>query len=335
MTAIWAALGLLVTGPLANSWVGTVDQDVAGWLVAHRTPVLDDWSRLGTMPADTRVKIIATAIIAVVMFVAWRSWREPLLVCLALILEAAVFITVTGIIGRPRPDVAQLDQVSVDTSFPSGHAAAAAAYCAIAIVIFQRTRNRSLRAITVIVAVGVPVVVGVCRMYRGVHYFTDVIAGTTLGVACAVAVYAIVRRCLPQPGSERPFGTRAITEAGSPMMVTMVVVLVAAAAAVIVFVLSTVRALPDPIDPARQERAVFRRLARHPRLRRFLRQRLDRRTAGGLVLTVSLLVTFVVALIVGAVLDMIGDSVGLASLDDGIAHWGVGHADSPRSRSSG
>jgi len=112
------------------------------------------------------------------------------------------------------------------------------------------------------------------------------------------------------------------------MMVTMVVVLVAAAAAVIVFVLSTVRALPDPIDPARQERAVFRRLARHPRLRRFLRQRLDRRTAGGLVLTVSLLVTFVVALIVGAVLDMIGESVGLASLDDGIAHWGVGHADS-------
>ena len=202
LTAIWAGLGLLVTGPLADSWVGTVDQDVAGWLVAHRAPVLDDWSRLGTMPADTRVKIIATAIIAVVMFVAWRSWREPLLVCLALILEAAVFITVTGIIGRPRPDVAQLDQVSVDTSFPSGHAAAAAAYCAIAIVIFERTRNRTLRAITVIVAVGVPVVVGVCRMYRGVHYFTDVIAGITLGVACAVAVYATVRRCLPQPGSE-------------------------------------------------------------------------------------------------------------------------------------
>ena len=160
LTAIWAGLGLLVTGPLADSWVGTVDQDVAGWLVAHRAPVLDDWSRLGTMPADTRVKIIATAIIAVVMLIAWRSWREPLLVCLALILEAAVFITVTGIVGRPRPDVAQLDQVSVDTSFPSGHAAAAAAYCAIAIVIFERTRNRWLRTITVLVAVGVPVIVG-------------------------------------------------------------------------------------------------------------------------------------------------------------------------------
>jgi undecaprenyl-diphosphatase len=112
------------------------------------------------------------------------------------------------------------------------------------------------------------------------------------------------------------------------MTVTMVVVLVAAAAAVAVFVLSAVRALPDPIDPAGQEHTIVRWLARHPRLRRFLRQRLDRRTAGGLALTVSLLVTFVVALLIGAVLDMIDGSFGFASLDDKVAHWGVGHADS-------
>ena len=198
LTAIWTGLGLLVTGPLAGSWVGAVDQDVAGLLVAERTPVLDDWSRLGTMPADTRVKIIVTAIIAAAMLVRWRSWREPMLVCFALILEAAVFITVTGIVGRPRPGVAQLDEVSVGTSFPSGHAAAAAAYCAIAIVIFERTRNRWVRGIAVVVAVGLPVIVGICRMYRGVHYLTDVIAGIGLGVVCVVAVYAIVRRYLPR-----------------------------------------------------------------------------------------------------------------------------------------
>ena len=207
LTAIWTGLGMLVTGPVAGSWVGTVDQDVAGLLVAHRTPVLDDWSRLGTMPADTRVKIIVTAIVAVAMLIGWRSWREPMLVCFALILEAAVFITVTGIVGRPRPGVAQLDQVSVDTSFPSGHAAAAAAYCAIAIVIFERTRNRWVRAIAVVVAVGLPVIVGICRMYRGVHYLTDVIAGIVLGVVCVVTVYAIIRRCLRGWVGAPPFGT--------------------------------------------------------------------------------------------------------------------------------
>ena len=202
LTVIWVALGMLVTGPVAGSWVGSVDQDVAGWLVARRTPMLDDWSRLGTMPADTRVKIIVTALVSVVMLIGWRSWREPLLVCFALILEAAVFITVTGIVGRPRPGVAQLDQVSVDTSFPSGHAAAAAAYCAIAIVVYERTRTRWVRTIAVVVAVGLPVIVGLCRMYRGVHYLTDVAAGILLGVLCAVTVYAIIRRCLGA-GSER------------------------------------------------------------------------------------------------------------------------------------
>jgi undecaprenyl-diphosphatase len=123
-------------------------------------------------------------------------------------------------------------------------------------------------------------------------------------------------------------GTPAVTEDGSPVMVPVAVILLAAVAAVVVFVLSAVRVLPDPVDPTEQQRAVARRLARHPRLRRFLRERLDRRTAGGLLLTVSLLVAFVVALLVGAVLDMVDGSFGLASLDDNVAQWGVGHADS-------
>jgi len=59
-------------------------------------------------------------------------------------------------------------------------------------------------AFPVLVAVGLPVIVGICRMYRGVHYLTDVIAGIALGVACVVAVYAIIRRCFQSPpGPER------------------------------------------------------------------------------------------------------------------------------------
>ena len=203
LTAIWAGLGLLVTGPLAGGRLGTVDQDAARWLVEHRTPALDRWSGYGAIPAETMVKVVATAVIAAAMFVAWRSWREPALVCVSLILEAAVFITVTGIVGRPRPTVSQLDEVSVDTSFPSGHAAAAAAYSAIAIVVFERTRNIWIRAVTVLVAVVVPVVVAASRMYRGVHYLTDVVGGILLGPACVAAVYLIIRTCFERPAMQR------------------------------------------------------------------------------------------------------------------------------------
>jgi len=112
------------------------------------------------------------------------------------------------------------------------------------------------------------------------------------------------------------------------MTLTSVVALLAVTAAVAAFVFSAVRALPDPIDPAEEERAVIRVLAWHPRLRRFLRQRLDRRTAGGLVLTISLAVLFGAALLVGALLDMVDSSSGLASFDDAVARWGAAHADS-------
>jgi undecaprenyl-diphosphatase len=112
------------------------------------------------------------------------------------------------------------------------------------------------------------------------------------------------------------------------MTVTLAVVGVALAAAVVVFVLSAVRTLPDPIDVTGQERALVGWLARRPRLRRFVRERLDRRTAGGLALTVALLALFAVALITGLVLDMIDHAAGLASLDDDAAAWGAAHADS-------
>ena len=111
------------------------------------------------------------------------------------------------------------------------------------------------------------------------------------------------------------------------MTLTVVVLVVALAAAAAAFAGSAVRALPDPVDPAAEERAVVRALQRHPRLRRFLRQRLDRRSAGGLLVTVSLLVVFGVALVLGLLLDMVDGSSGLARWDDDLAGWGVGRAD--------
>jgi len=199
-TVIWTALGLFITGPAAESWVTNIDQRFAELLVEHRTPELDLLSAIGSMLAETLVKVIATAVIAVVMLLVWRSWREPFLICAALILEAAVFITVTWIVGRPRPGLAALDEVSVGTSFPSGHAAAAAAYGAMVIVVFERTRNLWVRVVTVTLAVLVPLIVATARMYRGVHYLTDVIAGILLGAACVIGVYLIVLRCFERDG---------------------------------------------------------------------------------------------------------------------------------------
>ena len=111
------------------------------------------------------------------------------------------------------------------------------------------------------------------------------------------------------------------------MTLTAIVLVIASLAAMAAFLGSATRRL-DPIDPTPEERAVVRSLARHPRLDRFLRERFDRRTLGGFVLTVGFLVVIAVAVVLGLLLDMIDRGSGLAELDDSVAEWGSEHATS-------
>ncbi|MGH9272115.1 MAG: phosphatase PAP2 family protein, partial [Ilumatobacteraceae bacterium] len=200
LTAVWVGIGLLITGPLGGSAVTRLDQDMATWFVDQRTESLNDWANIGAGLADTLVKVIVTALVAVIMLAVWRSWREPLMVVLALVLEASAFITTTWIVARNRPDVERLEESPVGSSFPSGHVAAAMAYGAIAVVIFERTRNAVIRTVTVVVMVAVPVIVGLARMYQGMHYFTDVVGGAALGAASVAVVYFTFRPAAGQLG---------------------------------------------------------------------------------------------------------------------------------------
>lgn len=194
LTGVWSAVGWAIVHPLDDTAIVRTDERVANWFVAQRTPTLDDWSLVGSYLAETIVKIVVTAIIVLVLLWAVKRWLDPLVVAVSLILEAMVFITVTWIVARPRPDVVRLDGSPVDSSFPSGHAAAAACYVAIAIVVFWHTRKRWIRALVVVVTVSMPFIVGIARMYRGMHHLTDVIAGGILGATSVVLVTVILCR---------------------------------------------------------------------------------------------------------------------------------------------
>ncbi|MET0147481.1 MAG: phosphatase PAP2 family protein [Ilumatobacteraceae bacterium] len=199
LTALWAGVGLLLTGPLGDSAVVRADEDLSQWLADHRTPWLDDVTWVGSMLADTVVKIVVTAVVAVVMLAVWRSWREPVAVVLALVLEATTFVVVTAIVRRPRPDVVRLEGSPIDSSFPSGHTAAAAAYGAIVVVVWWRTDRRWIRVASAVAVVLVVVFVGASRAYRGMHHGLDVVAGAALG---AVAVAVVARLLSRRPTEE-------------------------------------------------------------------------------------------------------------------------------------
>jgi undecaprenyl-diphosphatase len=193
LVVLWVGIGEATT---RSAWLTSRDQSVAEWFVATRTAGLDTLSELGSNLAGTMVKVAVTAVLALGMRLLWKRWREPLMMVVPLVLEASVFITVTYLVARPRPDVERLESSPVDSSFPSGHVAAAAAYGALVIIVYWHSRRRVARAAIVVLSVAVPVIVAWARMYRGMHHLTDVIAGVLLGIMSVVLSWWLIHRAI-------------------------------------------------------------------------------------------------------------------------------------------
>jgi membrane-associated phospholipid phosphatase len=190
LTAAWFALGELI---LSLDAVVRTDGAVDRWFVGQRTSRLNSLTAIGSSLSSTEVKVVITALAAGICVLLWRRWLEPLMLIVPLVLEASVFITTTWLVGRPRPDVARLESSPVDSSFPSGHVAAAVVYAAIAIVVFWHTSRRWLRAVAVGAVSLVVVIVAYSRMYRGMHHLTDVIAGGLLGAVSVWVSWLVLR----------------------------------------------------------------------------------------------------------------------------------------------
>jgi undecaprenyl-diphosphatase len=95
-------------------------------------------------------------------------------------------------IERPRPDlVARLVEVNT-TSFPSGHATlAAVTYLTLGALLSRVEARRRAKIYVLTVAVGLTFLIGVSRIYLGVHWPTDVLAGWCVGAAWAMLCWRI------------------------------------------------------------------------------------------------------------------------------------------------
>ncbi|MBU6266118.1 MAG: phosphatase PAP2 family protein [Sphingomonadales bacterium] len=95
---------------------------------------------------------------------------------------------------RARPDVVS-HLVPVQTlSFPSGHAAdSAIVYCTLALLALPCLRAAAARAAAMTAALGLPVAIGLTRIYLGVHWPSDVVAGWCIGAFWALLAHAVGR----------------------------------------------------------------------------------------------------------------------------------------------
>ena len=194
LVGLMVALGYLVTDVLPSTSIGRWDADIPRQLVEHRQQDGISESKLITTLSATETIIALTVIAAGVCRWRFGRWRESLVVIYAVVGETAIFMATTLLIERPRPNVPHLDAAPPTSSFPSGHTAAAVCfYGSVAAIVLWHSRNRWIGVLAVVLSVAIPLTIAGSRVYRGMHYPTDVLAGALLGTIWLAVVIIYVR----------------------------------------------------------------------------------------------------------------------------------------------
>lgn len=122
---------------------------------------------------------LSVGTIFVVIRFAMRKWkREAILFALTMIGAGLLNITLKLAFKRPRPVPFFNLSPPESYSFPSGHSLTSAVFFgALAAILTARIQSRRVKAAIWIVSVGMFLLIGLSRIYLGVHYTTDVIAG--------------------------------------------------------------------------------------------------------------------------------------------------------------
>jgi membrane-associated phospholipid phosphatase len=166
------------------------DQAANDWMTTQRTGWL---TALGLFFNAVGAGIIGDLVVPGVILIALlvaRKWRQAVIVAGTLAVSALSVQILKMVIERARPTHGLIGELS--QSYPSGHAAQAAT---LAVVLAIVLRSRWIAVVGTIYAVSM----AASRVYLGVHWTTDVIAGLVLGASFAILAYALFARD-PRPG---------------------------------------------------------------------------------------------------------------------------------------
>ena len=163
------------TQPIGPRWMREVGRDITG---------------LGG------VSVLSMLIAAAAGFLAiHRAYRTMVVLLVSTIGGIIVSTLLKQFFARPRPDVVPHLAEVYTSSFPSGHSMmSAVVYLTLAALLAPVLKHFWVRVYVLGLAVLATVLVGISRVYLGVHYPTDVLAGWGAGLVWAVVCWLIARR---------------------------------------------------------------------------------------------------------------------------------------------
>jgi undecaprenyl-diphosphatase len=173
--------------------LANLDAAVALWVALHRTSAITAILRLFTYIGGPIGMVILGVIVVGLLW--WRRGRRPALTVAAALIGSSVLNEVLkAIFHRARPTGEWLTQAS-GHSFPSGHSMTSMSFfLVLAVVLSSEGAARRARPLIVAVGILISLVIGWSRVYLGVHYASDVLAGYIFGAVWGLIWLRLVRR---------------------------------------------------------------------------------------------------------------------------------------------
>jgi membrane-associated phospholipid phosphatase len=235
---IYTAVGLLMSVAfglaIAGAWgfaeiaqaVGEgqtqqLDDGILLWLNSHSTPLLDELA-LQITAVGNGLTVAVIGLVACAFLWSMRERVGVLLLVLAVVGGDTFNRVLKDAFHRPRPELFMLETPyarPVSASFPSGHATASMVlYLVLAYLLVRLGGKGVFRWVVLTVAGLLIVLIGVSRMYLGVHYPSDVLAGYVFGFCWAVFCTFIIEavRGLRRGRRRQAQGVQPVSEAPAP-----------------------------------------------------------------------------------------------------------------------
>lgn len=190
LVAVLAAAVLAGAGPLLR-----VDRAVSAALYVgdDRGPALQTLLQVATAPGLTAVRVLVFLPVLGWLLVRRRWWTAGW-VAAAVLLVAPITALVKELVGRQRPQFPGGGAEYTSLAFPSGHAAGVAALVTTALLLAWPALAPRARRWWLAAGLALAVLVGLTRIWLGVHWLSDVVGGGALGLGWTLLVAGVADR---------------------------------------------------------------------------------------------------------------------------------------------
>ena len=190
---------------LQDNELGRFDDRLSQPIHALRTPWFTSFLEVITWMGDQFAYIIFSIVLFIFFYIRYGSLIFPLQTSLVLIVAGGLNRWLKALIDRPRPRAEHLVEAS-SLSFPSGHAMSSIAFFGFLIYLVWRLISTPwIRWILTFFLTALILLIGFSRVYLGVHYPSDILAGYAAGGACLaifITVFTYVRYRYARKGKE-------------------------------------------------------------------------------------------------------------------------------------